>query len=118
MCETSKIPAEFLTMLCSAIIPEYLTCIESVQLNGFVWDDDEVIVFEPAYDSYLPAILLNKGVPVFIKMKYPDYSIDWNEVSDAVNQKTKLIIINSPHNPTGMILQKAYDFSNAKRKAV
>ncbi|MBU3951540.1 MAG: aminotransferase class I/II-fold pyridoxal phosphate-dependent enzyme [Proteobacteria bacterium] len=73
-------------------------------ITAVVNPGDEVIVFEPAYDSYVPAILLNKGIPVFLEMKYPDYHIDWNEVRDALTDKTRLIILNSPHNPTGKVL--------------
>ncbi|RPJ15539.1 MAG: aminotransferase class I/II-fold pyridoxal phosphate-dependent enzyme, partial [Desulfobacteraceae bacterium] len=67
---------------------------------------DEVIVFEPAFDSYVPAILLSGGIPKYIKMKPPSYSIDWDEVKDAMSKKTKLMILNSPHNPTGSVLLK------------
>jgi methionine transaminase len=65
---------------------------------------DEVILFEPAYDSYAPTVLLASGIPVYIKLKYPDYHVDWNEVKDALTKKTRLLILNSPHNPTGAIL--------------
>jgi methionine aminotransferase len=65
---------------------------------------DEVIIFEPAFDSYAPAILLSGGVPRYVKMKPPLYAVDWNEVRDAVSDKTRLIILNSPHNPTGSVL--------------
>jgi len=67
---------------------------------------DEVIVFEPAFDCYVPAILLNGGIPKYIKMKPPDYSINWEEVKDAVSARTRLMILNSPHNPTGSVLLK------------
>ncbi|RPH47515.1 MAG: aminotransferase class I/II-fold pyridoxal phosphate-dependent enzyme [Desulfobacteraceae bacterium] len=67
---------------------------------------DEVIVFEPAFDCYVPAILLSGGIPKFIKMKPTFYSIDWNEVKDRISKKTKLMILNSPHNPTGSVLLK------------
>lgn len=67
---------------------------------------DEVILFEPAFDSYVPAIELCGGIPVYVTLKYPDYHIDWNDVKDAVTQKTKLMIFNSPHNPTGAVLSK------------
>lgn len=73
-------------------------------ITAIVQKGDEVIVFEPAYDSYVPAIELSGGIPVFIKLKFPDYSVDWNAVEDAVNEKTRAIIINSPHNPTGTVL--------------
>ena len=65
---------------------------------------DEVILFEPAYDSYIPNIEINGAVAVPIALKYPDYSIDWDEVKKHINAKTKAIIINSPHNPTGALL--------------
>ncbi len=67
---------------------------------------DEVMVFEPAFDSYVPAILLSGGIPKYIKMKPPDYIIDWDEVKDAVSDRTRLMILNSPHNPTGSVLSK------------
>ncbi len=73
-------------------------------IMAFVREGDEVIVFEPAYDSYVPAIRLAGGTPISIQLKLPDYHIDWEEVKKLVNQRTKMIIINSPHNPTGSIL--------------
>ena len=68
---------------------------------------DEVVLFEPAYDAYAPDVLLSGGIPVYVALKYPDYHIDWNEVQDAITAKTKLMILNSPHNPTGTILGPA-----------
>ncbi len=73
-------------------------------ITAVVRPDDEVVVFEPAFDSYVPAIRLNGGRPVFLTLKYPDYRIDWDEVVDAIGDKTRLIILNSPHNPTGTVL--------------
>ena len=67
---------------------------------------DEVIVFEPAYDSYLPAIELNGGVPVYITLHYPDFKIDWDFVKSKITQKTRLIIVNTPHNPTGSVFTR------------
>jgi methionine aminotransferase len=67
---------------------------------------DEVIVFEPAYDSYIPNIVVNGAKPILISMQYPDYSIDWEEVRRKITSKTRAIIINSPHNPTGTVLSK------------
>jgi methionine aminotransferase len=75
-------------------------------IMSVVGKGDEVIVFEPAFDSYIPAILLSGGIPKYIKMKLPGYNIDWNEVEDALSKKTRLIILNSPHNPTGSVLLK------------
>ncbi len=65
---------------------------------------DEVIVFEPAYDSYIPNIEINGAKAVTINLVYPDYHIDWEAVRRAINPKTKAIIINSPHNPTGSVI--------------
>lgn len=65
---------------------------------------DEVIVFEPAYDSYIPNIEINGAKAVTINLVYPDYHIDWEAVQQAVTPKTKAIIINSPHNPTGSVI--------------
>lgn len=73
-------------------------------ISAFINEGDEVIVIEPAYDSYVPAILINSGKPVFVGMKQPDNHIDWEELQMAINTHTKMIIINSPHNPTGAIL--------------
>ena len=73
-------------------------------ISAIVHEDDEVIVFEPVYENYVPAIRLNGGTPIFITLKYPDYRIDWNEVMRWVNQRTKMIIISNPHIPTGAVL--------------
>jgi methionine aminotransferase len=67
---------------------------------------DEVIVFEPAYDSYIPNIVINGGVPVLISLQYPTYRIPWDEVKAKISARTKMIMINSPHNPTGMVLNE------------
>ncbi len=66
---------------------------------------DEIIIFEPAYDSYIPAIIANGGIPISIKLNQNDFSIPWNEVEKSISKKTKCIVINSPHNPTGSILK-------------
>ncbi len=73
-------------------------------ISAFVRPGDEAIVFEPAYDAYVPVIQLNGGVPRFVTLRAPDYRIDWDEVRHALSRRTRLLVINSPHNPTGMIL--------------
>src|SRR5258705_564635 len=73
-------------------------------LTTILQPGDEVIVFEPAYDSYIPNIEINGAVPVLIPLLYPDYKIDWERVKQKITAKTKLIMLNTPHNPTGAVL--------------
>ena len=75
-------------------------------LTTILQPGDEVIVFEPAYDSYVPNILVNGAKPVLINLQFPDYSINWEEVKQKITTRTKAIMINSPHNPTGSILRE------------
>jgi len=79
-------------------------------ISAFVREGDEVIIFEPAYDSYIPAIKLNGGIALSYEMHPPEYKTDWNCVKKMINHNTRMIIINSPHNPTGTILN-AQDLS-------
>lgn len=65
---------------------------------------DEVILFEPTYDSYAPAVEVHGGVPVYVQLRYPDYSIDWQAVEAAITPRTRMMIINTPHNPTATVL--------------
>ncbi len=76
-------------------------------IAALVKEGDEVIVFDPAYDSYDPAIRLNGGKPIHIKLKPPHFSVDWQEVSYAITPRTKMIMINTPHNPTGSVLDES-----------
>jgi methionine aminotransferase len=73
-------------------------------ISAVVQKDDEAIIFEPAYDVYDPVVRLNGGVPVYVQLKFPDYRVDWNEVKSLICHRTKLIILNYPHNPTGAVL--------------
>ena len=66
-------------------------------------EEDEVILFTPAYDSYAPAIELCGGKPIYVPLEAPHYKIDWNEVKKLINRRTRMIVINTPHNPTGTI---------------
>lgn len=75
-------------------------------INSLIHEGDEVIVFEPAYDSYVPAIQLAGGIPISVPLFPPNYEIQWNEVKKLINHRTKMIMINSPQNPTGTVLKK------------
>ena len=75
-------------------------------ISTFINKNDEVILFKPAYDCYEPAVLINGGIPISIALSAPNYSVDWEEVSSKITSKTKMIVINSPHNPTGTIWSK------------
>ena len=76
-------------------------------ISTSVKDEDEVILFEPAYESYAPAISLNGGRPVYVALKQPNFHIDWEEVRKMITSKTRMIILNSPHNPTGAVLTES-----------
>jgi len=67
---------------------------------------DQVIVFEPAYDSYIPTIEINGAIPVLIPLTFPEYKIDWELVRQKISSKTKMIMLNTPHNPTGSVLSE------------
>ena len=75
-------------------------------ISAFVHPGDEVIILEPAYDSYRPAIAVNGGRAVIYKMLPPDYAVDWEALGQLISPATRMIIINSPHNPTGTTLKK------------
>ncbi|MGO2369942.1 pyridoxal phosphate-dependent aminotransferase [Serratia grimesii] len=72
-------------------------------ISALVHPGDEVIYFEPAFDSYAPIVRLQGATPVAIKLSLQDLHIDWDEVAAAINSKTRMIIVNSPHNPTGSV---------------
>ncbi len=74
---------------------------------AFVRPGDEVIVFEPVYDSYVPAIETVGGKAVRCQLRFPDYAVDWEAVARALTPRTRMIVINSPHNPTGSLLTGA-----------
>ncbi len=76
-------------------------------ITAVIEENDEVIVFEPAYDSYAPAIELCKGIPKYIKLEAPDYKIPWEQVKKSITNRTRMIMINTPHNPTGSVLTKS-----------
>ena len=72
-------------------------------VTAVVHPGDEVIVFDPAYDCYEPSVRLNGGVTKHIALQYPDFAIDWQQVRDTITDRTRLIILNTPHNPTGTV---------------
>ncbi|MET0393159.1 MAG: methionine aminotransferase, partial [Chitinophagaceae bacterium] len=67
---------------------------------------DEVIVFQPCYDSYIPNIAVNGAVPVLLNLQFPGYKIDWDQVRQKITPKTRMIMLNNPHNPTGAVLDE------------
>jgi methionine transaminase len=88
-------------------------------MTALIHMGDEVIYFEPAYDSYHPNILLNGGLPIPIKLNETDFSIPWDEVGSKITAKTKMIVINTPHNPSGAVfkredLERLYDIIRHK----
>jgi methionine aminotransferase len=83
-------------------------------IAAVVHPGDEVIVFEPCYDSYVPAIRLAGGEPVVVSLTWPDYAVPWDEVRARLSPRTRLLILNSPHNPAGSILS-ASDIAELER---
>lgn len=77
-------------------------------VTAFVKPNDEVLVFRPAYDCYIPTIELSGAKAISVQLRYPDYSIDWEEVKQKISSNTKMVIINTPHNPSGTVFSK-YD---------
>jgi len=73
-------------------------------ITAFVYPGDEVILFKPAYDCYEPAIKINGGIPIPVQMKGKEFKIDWEEVRKVLGPKTRMVVINSPHNPSGNVL--------------
>lgn len=75
-------------------------------ITALVGQGDEVIVFDPAYDSYDPAIRLNGGIPVHINLNPPVFAIDWEKVKAKITSRTRMIMVNTPHNPSGAVLHE------------
>lgn len=72
-------------------------------ISTVVQPGDEVILFDPAYDCYDPAIRINGGKPVHLKLTYPSYAVDWTNLRENITAKTRLIVVNNPHNPSGAV---------------
>lgn len=75
-------------------------------ISAFIKPNNEVIIFRPAYDCYEPTIALNGGKIISVQLEAPTYTVDWNEVESKINSNTKMIIINTPHNPSGTVWSK------------
>ncbi len=75
-------------------------------ISAFIREGDEAIIFEPAYDSYAPAVILNGGLVKYAQLQFPDFSINWDALPRMITHRTRLIIINTPQNPTGSVLGK------------
>lgn len=73
-------------------------------ITSLITEGDEVILFTPAYDSYAPVIELAGGKPIYVQLKPSDYSIDWRQVKKVVTRHTRMIVLNTPHNPTGSVI--------------
>ena len=86
-------------------------------ISAFIRPDDEVILIEPAYDCYRPAIQVNGGRPVLYEMNAPDYAVDWRMLERLITWKTRMIVINTPQNPTGKTLKEA-DWKELQHLAV
>lgn len=100
LCGHAYDPAEEITVTAGATQAIYTA------LTALVHDGDEVMLFAPAYDSYAPGVELNGGIPVWIELEPPHYTIQWDLVKKLINHRTRVILINTPHNPTGTILKE------------
>ncbi len=86
----------------------------NTSISAFVKEGDEVIIFEPAYDSYAPSVMACGGQVKRVAIKAPDFRIDWEEVARMVSSRTRMIIINSPHNPSGSLIE-SHDLQRLER---
>ena len=75
-------------------------------ISTFIKPEDEVIIFKPAYDCYQPSVEANGGTTIAVALEAPDYKINWDKVKACINSKTKMIIVNTPHNPTGTVMSE------------
>jgi aspartate/methionine/tyrosine aminotransferase len=93
-------PNEHITVTCGVTEAILAT------LMGIINKGDEVIIIEPYHEGYLPAVVFSGGVPHFVPLEPPDYTLDLNRLRDAFNERTKAIIVNTPHNPTGHVFTR------------
>jgi len=83
-------------------------------ISAFIREGDEAIIFEPSYDSYAPAVKINGGMVKYSNLEFPDFGINWQDFTRLITNRTRLIIINSPQNPTGSVL-KAEDLQKLEK---
>ncbi|MFD1560510.1 pyridoxal phosphate-dependent aminotransferase [Paraburkholderia silviterrae] len=100
-------PADEVTVTASASEGLYAA------ISALVHAGDEVIYFEPSFDSYAPIVRLQGATPVAIKLAQPDFRVNWDEVAAAINPRTRMIIVNTPHNPTATIFDE-HDIARLK----
>lgn len=93
-------PESEITVTCGATEGLFST------LTALVRPGDEVVLLQPAYDAYGPVVQLSGGRPVFVTLRGPDYRVDWDDVRRAVTARTRVIVVNTPHNPTGMVFDR------------
>ena len=74
-------------------------------ISALIHPKDEVIIFSPSFDCYQPAVELNGGIPIFVELESPDFKVNWETLEESISSKTRMIIINSPHNPLGLSCQ-------------
>ena len=106
--ELSYHPEKEITIFPGATLAIFAT------VQSLIKESDEVILIDPAYDCYAPSVELAGGIAVHSKLSYPDFRIDWEDVRKRINIRTKMILINSPHNPTGSVL-RPQDLSQLKK---
>ena len=75
-------------------------------IQAIIHAGDEVIIFDPSYDSYAPSVQLVGGKAIHIPLNVPEFSVDWNQVKNAITDRTRMVIVNTPHNPSGAIWSK------------
>ena len=83
-------------------------------ISALIHPKDEVIIFSPSFDCYQPAVELNGGIPIFVELESPDFKVNWETLEESISSKTRMIIINSPHNPLGTVLSNQ-DMVNLER---
>lgn len=79
----------------------------STAISATIREGDEVIIFTPAYDCYAPLVELNGGTPIYVQLEHPDYHINWEAFKKQLTHRTKMVILNTPHNPSATLIKKS-----------